>query len=166
MPYHFHETKIFLGLVIAPAAGAWHEISDREDIESAYESARAFAASQGAEELEIADSEGPIPLHGLGFDELVEVVEWLHDDGRRYSESLIKAAYAYDRTNYQKLCENAMGPYESLSAYAEQCIDDMWHDVPSWLACHIDYKSLGSDIAQDMIQLDTDDGLYLVDGQC
>lgn len=159
------EIKLFIGLVVNPCKGEWFTVTDASDFETACDTIQALADSdpESGGEIMIADTEG-LDLSKVGFSEIGDILDWVSNT--HHDDSLIEAAFEYDRDNFRAICEDARGPFKSEGDFAEDTYADNEEikALPSEVRMYIDYAAIERDWVMngDYFELETPDGTYFV----
>jgi tetrahydromethanopterin S-methyltransferase subunit B len=144
--------QVFIGLVIAPAVGAWIEpSSDVDELQEQVDAvlAKAKKLEPDAEEWMVSDYDdfpnlGEYP----GVEALAKVAGALED----HDAEIVQAAFeeAHDVDDAIKMLDDGYAVYDSEESYGEQLVDDIGLDSIKNKEWYVDMDALSRDIMMDV----------------
>lgn len=161
--------RLFIGLVVDPCIGQWFDVTDTDDVDTAFTAIELVARNHGAEEVMIADSE-PSWLGDVSRSDLGEMVEWLSSTTHR--EDIVVAVQSHDPENFRTILDEhgVSGPFRDRAEYAESFCHDTGSldECPKHLVNYIDFDSMARDwiLGGDVTEIDGDDGHYYYNNNC
>lgn len=144
--------QVFIGLVIAPAVGAWIDVpTDEDSLQEAIDAVLVKARKEepGAEEWMVADYDD---FPNLGehpkVADLAKVAELLDDHDKEIVEAALSEEGG-DVDDAADLLEEGYAVYDSETEYAEQYVDDIGMKNINNKENYVDLKQLARDLMMD-----------------